>query len=63
MTRGNSEVWVLGLVGAMPKGLDWNKQYLSDLLDGARVIITPPRANVGILEGSWFLITHVAIST
>ena len=30
LTRGNSEVWILGLVGAMPKDLDWNKQYLAD---------------------------------
>src|ERR1700678_3385212 len=58
VTRADSEVWMLGTVGAMPKGLDWNKQYLSDLLDGAHAIIMPPRANVGVLEAGWFLITH-----
>ncbi len=58
LTRGSSEVWILGLVGAMPKDLDWNKQYLSDLLDGARAILMPPKANVGLVDVGWFLIMH-----
>ena len=58
VTRGDSEVWILGTVGQMPKGLDWNKQYLSDLLDGARAIILPPRASVGMFDAGWFLISY-----
>src|ERR1700749_4334708 len=58
VTRGDSEVWILGTVGAMPKDLDWNKQYLSDLLDGARAIILPPRASVGMFDAGWFLISY-----
>src|SRR5260221_12236947 len=58
LTRGNSEVWILGLVGAMPKDMEWNKQYLSELLDGARAILMPPKANVGLVDAGWFLIMH-----
>jgi hypothetical protein len=58
LTRGNSEVWILGLIGAMPKDLDWNKQYLSDLLDGAHAILMPPKANVSFVDVGWFLIMH-----
>jgi uncharacterized protein YbaP (TraB family) len=58
LTRGSSEVWLLGLVGALPKDLDWNKQYLSELLDGARVILMPPKANVALTDIAWFLIRH-----
>jgi uncharacterized protein YbaP (TraB family) len=58
LTRGASEVWILGTVGAMPEGLSWNRQYLSELLDGAREILMPPRPSVGILEGAWFLLTN-----
>jgi len=61
VTRGESEVWILGMAGALPKGMDWNKQYLSELLDGARTIIMPPRGNAGILEIGWFLLTHPGI--
>ena len=58
LTRGNSEVWILGLVGAMPKDMDWNKQYLSELFDGARAILMPPKANVALTDIAWFLIRH-----
>src|ERR1700722_5568031 len=58
VTRGDSEVWILGTVGAMPPDLTWNHKYLSDLLDGARAILMPPRPSIGLLEGAWFLITN-----
>ncbi|HEY0267316.1 MAG TPA: TraB/GumN family protein [Rhizomicrobium sp.] len=58
LTRGNSEVWLLGTVGVMPKDLDWNKQYLSDLLDGARAILMPPKADIGLVDIAWFLLMH-----
>jgi hypothetical protein len=58
LTRGQSEVWILGTVGAMPDGLDWNKDYLAELLDGARAILMPPRPSIGLFEGAWFLLTN-----
>jgi hypothetical protein len=58
LTRGNSEVWLLGLAGALPKDLDWNKQYLSELLGGARAILMPPKADIALTDIAWFLIRH-----
>ena len=58
LTRGNSEVYLLGLAGALPKDLDWNKQYLSELLDGARAILMPPKADIALTDIAWFLIRH-----
>ena len=58
LTRGNSEVWILGTVGAMPPDVQWNHKYLADLLDGARAILMPPRPSIGLLEGAWFLLTN-----
>jgi len=63
LTRGNSpnnfsEVWLLGMVGAMPDGLDWNKQYVSELLDGSRAILMPPKADIALTDIAWFLIWH-----
>jgi hypothetical protein len=58
LTRGTSEVWVLGMIGALPKGLEWNRQYLSELFDGAHAILMPPRADVGLADVAWFLIRH-----
>jgi len=58
LTRGDSEVWILGTIGTLPRDLEWNKAYLSDLLEGARAIVMPPRPSIGILEGAWFLIVN-----
>jgi hypothetical protein len=58
LTRGESEVWVLGMAGAMPEDLDWNKQHLSELLDGARAILMPPKADIALTDIAWFLIWH-----
>ena len=58
LTRGDSEVWILGTVGGMPDGLKWNKDYLAELLDGARAILLPPRPSVGLVEGAWFLLKN-----
>ena len=58
LMRGDAEVWILGTVGAMPDGLKWNKDYLAQLLDGARAILLPPRPSIGVFEGAWFLIKN-----
>jgi hypothetical protein len=58
ISKGDSEVWILGTVGAMPKDLAWNRKYLSDLVDGAHAVLMPPRPSIGLLEGAWFLITN-----
>ena len=54
----DSEVWVIGTVGAMPRGLDWNKKAIADLLDGARTILMPPQPSIDIVDIGWFVIWH-----
>ncbi len=58
LTRGDSEVWILGLAGPLPENLDWNKDYVAELLKGARAILMPPRADVGLVDAAWFLLWH-----
>jgi len=58
LTRGDSEVWILGTVGAMPDSLKWNKDYLAELLSDARAIVMPPRPSIGLVEGAWFLLMN-----
>jgi uncharacterized protein YbaP (TraB family) len=58
LTRGESEVWLLGTVGLMPKGMEWNRQYLSELLLGSRAIVMPPRGDAGLVDIAWFLLMH-----
>ncbi len=61
LTRGNSEVWILGMIGTLPKGVTWNTQSLSEVMKGSRAMLTPPSADLGIggvLSASWLLITN-----
>jgi uncharacterized protein YbaP (TraB family) len=58
VARGESEVWMLGTIGALPEKLDWNKTYVSELIDGAKVVLRPAGASVGIGDGVWLLINY-----
>jgi hypothetical protein len=58
LTRGASEVWILGTVGLLPREMEWNKAYVADLLDGARVVLLPPRADFNLVDIGWFMIRH-----
>ena len=58
LTRGQSEVWVLGQVWPMPKGLEWNSDVLADVMDGAREVLHPPRPSINFVDVAWFLVWH-----
>src|SRR6185312_4210366 len=58
VTKGDSEVWILGMIGTLPKGVTWNQQPLAEVIKGSRAMIVGQSANVDLLDVSWFLITH-----
>ena len=57
VTKGDSEVWVLPMVQPLPKDLKWNSDGIRVLMHGAHALLLPPRAEVGLFEGAWFLLT------
>jgi hypothetical protein len=56
--RGAGEVYILAVVGPMPDDLAWDHSRLDQILDGARAVMLQPQAQIGILEGAWFLLTE-----
>ena len=58
VTKGDSEVWILGMIGALPKGIAWNSKPLDAVMHGAHAMITGSRANIDVADISWFLLTH-----
>jgi TraB/PrgY/gumN family len=56
--RGDAEVWILATVGPMPEDLVWDHSELATLLDGAKRVLLQPRAEIGVFEGAWFLLTQ-----
>jgi uncharacterized protein YbaP (TraB family) len=58
VTKGNSEVWILGVIGGLPKDVTWNQQPLADVMTGSRALIIGERPDIDLLDISWFLIRH-----
>jgi len=58
LTRGTSEVWILGTVGPLPREMDWNRATVADMLDGARALLLSPRADFNLVDIAWFLLRH-----
>lgn len=59
IAANGSDVWILGTVEPMPKGLDWNSDALKTILDGAKQAYLPPELSAGFFEMSWFLLTDL----
>ncbi|HEY1711194.1 MAG TPA: TraB/GumN family protein [Rhizomicrobium sp.] len=53
--KGDSELIILGIVDPVPKKLDWDTGGVEAALKGAKQLILPPGASVGLVEGLWFL--------
>ncbi|MFI4935644.1 MAG: TraB/GumN family protein, partial [Caulobacterales bacterium] len=48
VSSGAASVWVLGVPGALPRGLKWDQSALARRLNKARWLIVPPTASIGI---------------
>lgn len=57
VVRGQSDVWILPTVEPSPSGLKWDTSEVASILKGAKVLLLPPRGQVGLFEGTWFLLT------
>jgi len=57
VVRGQSEVWILPTVEPSPSDLNWDTSDVAHLLKGAKVLLLPPRGQVGLIEGTWFVLT------
>jgi TraB/PrgY/gumN family len=60
VVRGQSEVWILPTVEPSPSDLKWDTSEVARMLKGAKVLLLPPRAQVGLFEGTWFLLTGLS---
>jgi hypothetical protein len=45
----------------MPEKLAWNSAHLANLIDGARVVLTPPEGSANIFEIGWFLLMNSSV--
>jgi hypothetical protein len=60
VVRGPSEVWILATVEPAPSDLKWDTSEVARLLKDSRVLLLPPRGQVGLFEGAWFALTGLS---
>jgi uncharacterized protein YbaP (TraB family) len=58
VTKGDAEVWILGMIGTLPKGVTWNQQQIAELMKGSHALIVGQSADIDLLDISWFLIRN-----
>lgn len=56
VTTPKSELWIVGLAGPVPKRLAWDTRRVEAALDGARELVIPPGASIGVLDAIGLLL-------
>jgi hypothetical protein len=56
-TKDGADVAILGTVQPLPDNYAWNTRPFAALLGTARLLLLPPRIQMGVLSGAWFYLT------
>ncbi len=56
--RGTGELWILGSMSPLPKGITWRSKQLEQVLDGTNQVLLPKPFEIGIVRVLWLLITE-----
>lgn len=54
--KGESELYILATIADVPKGTNFEEDQIMAVLNGARVVLLPPKASSGFLSTGWFLL-------
>jgi hypothetical protein len=57
-TKGDADVSIMGIVQPLPDNFVWNTKQLETILGGARLVLLPPRVDMGVFSGAWFYLTE-----
>jgi uncharacterized protein YbaP (TraB family) len=56
--RGAANLWILGSLSPLPKGITWRSKQFEQLLDSTNQVVVPKPFEVGIVRVLWLLITE-----
>jgi uncharacterized protein YbaP (TraB family) len=56
--RGNSQLWVLGSISPLPKGITWRSKQVEQVLAATQRVLVPKPLEIGIVRILWLLITE-----
>jgi len=56
--RGNAELWILGSISPLPKGITWRSKQVEQVLGSTNRVLVPKPLEIGIVRILWLLITE-----
>src|SRR5271167_4478381 len=56
--RGNAQLWILGSITPLPKGITWRSKQVEQVLDSTNLVLVPKPLEIGIVRILWLLITE-----
>ncbi|HME41378.1 MAG TPA: TraB/GumN family protein [Steroidobacteraceae bacterium] len=56
--RGAAQVWILGSMSPLPKGITWRSKQVEQVLDSANQVLVQKPFEIGIARILWLLITE-----
>ncbi len=56
--RGAAQVWILGSMSPLPKGITWRSKQVEQVLDGSSQVLVQKPFEIGIARILWLLITE-----
>lgn len=56
--RGTAQVWILGSMSPLPKGITWRSKQVEQVLDGSSQVLVQKPFEIGIARILWLLITE-----
>jgi uncharacterized protein YbaP (TraB family) len=56
--RGSADLWILGSMSPLPKGITWRSKQFEQLLGTTQLVLIPKPFDIGIVRILWLLITE-----
>jgi len=56
--RGSAQLWILGSISPLPKGITWRSTQVEQLLGSTGQVLVPKPLEIGIVRILWLLVTE-----
>jgi uncharacterized protein YbaP (TraB family) len=56
--RGDAQLWILGSISPLPKGITWRSKQVEQVLATTRRVLVPKPLEIGIVRILWLLMTE-----
>jgi len=56
--RGSAQLWILGSISPLPKGITWRSTQVEQLLGSTNQVLVPKPLEIGIVRILWLLVTE-----